>query len=64
MDEVALQRLKAAEEQGRGKDHSKDIPPDPHRIPIEAPRARRSISIDPSNSARLTPDPTILLTAS
>ncbi len=52
VDEVALQRLKAAEEQGRDRDHPKDIPPDPHRIPIEAPRARRSISVsDGSHSA-------------
>ncbi|BDA42365.1 hypothetical protein COCOBI_03-2520 [Coccomyxa sp. Obi] len=45
VDEVALQRLKAAEEAGRSRDHPKDIPPDTLRNPIEAPRARRSISL-------------------
>ena len=46
VDEVALQRLKAAEGAGRRGDHPKDIPPDPLRNPIEAPRARRSISLN------------------
>lgn len=53
VDEVALQRLTAAEEWGRDRDFPEDIPPDPDRIPIEAPRARRSISINNSTSAPL-----------
>lgn len=50
--EVALQRLMAAEQQPRAF-NSKDV--DPARIPIEAPRAKRSMDVSNSASLSLLP---------
>ena len=49
VDEVALERLKGTQEQS-GHASSEEALPDPERIPIEAPRAKRSNS-DISTSA-------------
>ena len=43
MDEVALERLKGTQEDSGHASPEKALP-DPERIPIEAPRAKRSNS--------------------
>ena len=40
MDEVALERLKGTQEDS-GNSSTEEALPDPERIPIEAPRAKR-----------------------
>ena len=49
MDEVALERLKGTQEDS-GNSSTEEALPDPERIPIEAPRAKRCNS-DISTSA-------------
>ena len=44
VDEVALERAKACEQQGGRADEFRRIASDPDRVPIEAPRALRSNS--------------------
>ena len=54
MDEVALERLKGTQEES-GHASTEEALPDPERIPIEAPRAKRSNSDISTSALRLPP---------